>query len=317
MGRSRFFTMAFASLVMVLLAATQIGYAQSQYRRGNNGQSNSAYRPDNRTDNKKQQAQSPQVQKPSYQHKPQQGNRPPQQSTRPQQGNRPPQQSARPQQSNRPPQQSARPQQGNRPPQQSARPQQGNRPPQYGSRPSGRPGNVTLPPPPPNHYKPAPRHYPAGFRPRPSVHFYGYYRHTLPFGAKVIHRGPYDYYYVDGRYYRYINKVYVICRPPVGAVIARSLLDGVIALTNYAIRDAYGRTQRYYTDNDGLYYIKSGNNYVVVDPPIGAIVYELPYGFEEVTINGTKYYKVDDNFYELIYNGPEDYYFRVVGTLGR
>ena len=291
MGRSRFFTMAFASLVMVLLAATQIGYAQSQYRRGNNGQSNSAYRPDNRNDNKKQQAQSPQVQKPSYQHKPQQGNRPPQQS--------------------------ARPQQGNRPPQQSARPQQGNRPPQYGSRPSGRPGNVTLPPPPPNHYKPAPRHYPAGFRPRPSVHFYGYYRHTLPFGAKVIHRGPYDYYYVDGRYYRYINKVYVICRPPVGAVIARSLLDGVIALTNYAIRDAYGRTQRYYTDNDGLYYIKSGNNYVVVDPPIGAIVYELPYGFEEVTINGTKYYKVDDNFYELIYNGPEDYYFRVVGTLGR
>ena len=139
----------------------------------------------------------------------------------------------------------------------------------------------------------------------------------MPFGAKVIHRGPYDYYYVDGRYYRYINKVYVICRPPVGAVIARSLLDGVIALTNYAIRDAYGRTQRYYTDNDGLYYIKSGSNYVVVDPPVGTIVYELPYGFEEVTINGTKYYKVDDNFYELIYNGPEDYYFRVVGTLGR
>ena len=283
--------MAFASLVMMLFATAQIGFAQSQYRRGNNSQSNSAYRPDSRPDNKRQPAQSPQVQKPSYQHKPQQGNRPPQQSTRPQQGNRPPQQ--------------------------SARPQQGNRPPQYGNRPSGKPGNVTLPPPPPNHYKPSYKHYPAGFRPRPSVHFYGYYRHTLPFGAKVIHRGPYDYYYVDGRYYRYINKVYVICRPPVGAVIARSLLDGVIALTNYAIRDAYGRTQRYYTDNDGLYYIKSGSNYVVVDPPVGAIVYELPYGFEEVTINGTKYYKVDDNFYELIYNGPEDYYFRVVGTLGR
>jgi len=304
MRRSRLLIMAFASLVMMLFATAQIGFAQSQYRRGNNSQSNSAYRPDSRPDNKRQPAQSPQVQKPSYQHKPQQGNRPPQQSTRPQQGNRPPQQSARPQQ-------------GNRPPQQSARPQQGNRPPQYGNRPSGRPGNVTLPPPPPNHYKPSYKHYPAGFRPRPSVHFYGYYRHTLPFGAKVIHRGPYDYYYVDGRYYRYINKVYVICRPPVGAVIARSLLDGVIALTNYAIRDAYGRTQRYYTDNDGLYYIKSGSNYVVVDPPVGAIVYELPYGFEEVTINGTKYYKVDDNFYELIYNGPEDYYFRVVGTLGR
>lgn len=304
MRRSRLLIMAFASLVMMLFATAQIGFAQSQYRRGNNSQSNSAYRPDSRPDNKRQPAQSPQVQKPSYQHKPQQSTRPPQQSARPQQGNRPPQQSARPQQ-------------GNRPPQYGSRPPQGNRPPQYGNRPSGRPGNVTLPPPPPNHYKPSYKHYPAGFRPRPSVHFYGYYRHTLPFGAKVIHRGPYDYYYVDGRYYRYINKVYVICRPPVGAVIARSLLDGVIALTNYAIRDAYGRTQRYYTDNDGLYYIKSGSNYVVVDPPVGAIVYELPYGFEEVTINGTKYYKVDDNFYELIYNGPEDYYFRVVGTLGR
>jgi hypothetical protein len=63
--------------------------------------------------------------------------------------------------------------------------------------------------------------------------------------------------------------------------------------------------------------VKSNNNYIVVDPPVGAIVYELTYGFEEVTIKGTRYYKVDDNFYELVYNGPRDYYFRVVGTLGR
>lgn len=302
--------MAFASLVMMLFAADQIGYAQSQYRRGNNNQGNTVSRPDNRTENKKQpaqhmpQAQRPQPQKPSYQHKPQQGTRPPQQGTRPQQGNRPPQYG------NRPPQ-------GNKPPQYGNRPQQGNRPPQYGNRPSGRPGNGSMPAPPPHHYRPSHHYYPGGLRPRPSVHFYGYYRHTLPFGAKVIHRGPHDYYYVDGRYYRFINNVYVICRPPVGAVIASSLLNGVITLTNYVVRDEYGKTKRYYTDNDGLYFIKSGGNYIVAEPPVGAIVYDLPYGFEEVTINGTKYYKVDDYFYEFVYNGPDDYYFRVVGTLGR
>lgn len=250
--------MAIVSLVMILFATLQTGYAQSQYRRGNSSQgnqNNSVYKPQESPDKKKQpaqqrpQAQKPQPQKPSYQQKPQQGNRPPH---------------------------------GNRPPQYGNKPPQGNRPPQYGNRPSGRP-----------------------------------HRQTLPVGAKVIHRGPYDYYFADGRYYRFINNVYVICRPPVGAVIARTLLDGVITLTNYAVRDAYGRSQRYYTDNYGVYYIKSRGNYIVVNPPVGAIVYDLPYGFEEVTINGTKYYKVDNNFYELIYNGPDDYYFRVVGTISQ
>lgn len=274
--------MAMVSLVMILFATLQTGYAQSQYRRGNSSQgnqNNSVYKAQESPDKKKQpvqqrpQAQKPQPQKPSYQQKPQQGNKPPQYGNKPPQGNRPPQY-------------------GNKPP-------QGNRPPQYGKRPSGRPGIGSMPAPPPNHYRPS------------------HHRHTLPRGVKVIHRGPYDYYFADGRYYRFVNNVYVICHPPVGAVIARTLLDGVITLTNYAVRDAYGRSQRYYTDNGGVYYIKSRGNYIVVDPPVGAIVYDLPYGFEEVTINGTKYYKVDNNFYELIYNGPDNYYFRVVGTISQ
>ena len=191
-----------------------------------------------------------------------------------------------------------------------------------------RPGNPSRPkvaPPAGQNHKPAehlrPKHsnkdMAAHLRPRPSVHYYGYYTKRLPVGAKIIHRGPYDYYYASGRYYRLINNVYVISRPPVGAVIAKSILNGLLRLTDYVVKDAYGKNQRYYTDDDGVYYVKSGSNYIVVDPPVGAIVYELPYGFEEVTINGTKYYQVDDNFYELVYNGPQDYYFRVVGTLNR
>lgn len=273
----------------LMLASVGDGYAQSQYRRqsGNGQKNNSEYRPA-----QQQPAQKPQGQTISTQ------NRKPAQNSQPQSVNKP-QTGSRPQQSVN------KPQTGSRPQQSVSRPQPAKRP------------NVA---PPANHYRPEPpkqAHKVPYMRPRPSVHYYGYYTKVLPVGAKIIHRGPYDYYYADGRYYRYINNVYVISRPPVGAIIAKSVLNGLLRLTDYVIRDAYGRNQRYYTDDDGVYYLKSNNNYIVVDPPVGAIVYELPYGFEEVTINGTKYYKVDDNFYELVYNGPQDYYFRVVGTLGR
>lgn len=308
---------ALLSVFILMTAGIDSSYAQSQYRRqsSNERKSNSEYRP---AQNNQQTARPAQNTRPSQAVRPSQNTRP-NQSTRPSQNTRP-NQSVRPSQNSRPAQ-NVRPQQNSRPNQNHAvRPSQGNRPSQN-VRPSARPGNNhNHVAPPAGHFRPEPHkglHGKVHMRPRPSVHFYGYYTHTLPFGAKIIHRGPYDYYYASGRYYRYINNVYVISRPPVGAIIAKSILNGLLRLTDYAIRDAYGRTQRYYTDDDGVYYVKSGSNYIVVDPPIGAIVYELPYGFEEVTINGTRYYQVDDNFYELVYNGPQDYYFRVVGTLGR
>ena len=224
MRGSRNIFMAVISLGMMLFAANQSCYAQSQYRRGSSNQQ----QPQKQQPAKQQQVKKEQQLQRDFQNAKQQDRKPPQY--------------------------------GNKPPQQVNRP-------------------------------------------------------TLPFGAKVIRGGAYDYYYVDGRYYRYINNVYVICRPPVGALIARSLLNGVITLTNYVVRDSYGRSQRCYTDNDGVYYVKSGRDYLVVEPPVGAIVYELPYGFEEVVIKGAKYYKAGENFYELVYDGPQDYYFRVVGSM--
>lgn len=296
---------------LLMLVGMNESYAQSQYRRqsGNSQRNNSEYRP---AQKQQSAAAKPQQSKPAQSvNRPQQNNKPAQSVNRPQQNANKPQQS-------KPAQSVNRPQQSNRPAPSVNRPQSVNRPTQNVNRPqpSSRP-NVA---PPVNHYRPEPpkhAHNVPHMRPRPSVHFYGYYTKVLPVGAKIIHRGPYDYYYADGRYYRYINNVYVISRPPVGAIIAKSVLNGLLRLTDYVIKDALGRTQRYYTDDDGVYYVKSNNNYIVVDPPVGAIVYELPYGFEVVTINGTKYYQVDDNFYELVYNGPQDYYFRVVGTLGR
>ncbi|MBR5855648.1 MAG: hypothetical protein IKY70_00030, partial [Bacteroidales bacterium] len=229
MRGSRNFYLAVISLGMILFAVSQSGYAQSQYRRGSNSHKESQLQ----NNSNKQQPQ-----KPSYEHKPQQGKQPQQQVNRPQQGNRPQQQVNRPQQGNRPPQQANRPQQQ-------------------------RPGYA---PPPSGHHRPDITFYPNGLRPRPSSHYYGFYVKNLPYRAKAIRRGAYDYYYVDGRYYRYINNVYVICRPPVGTVIAKSLLNGIISLTNYVIIDTYGRSQRCYTDYDGVYYIKSGKDYIVVNP---------------------------------------------------
>lgn len=219
----------------------------------------------------------------------------------------------------------SRPQNGKKPPLiQQDRPGQNrpsqnrpsqNRPSQNRPKPNGPAAHRPVPPPGHNRPTPPPAR-PGGFTPRPSVHhYYGYYVNTLPFGARVIYRGPHTYYYADGRYYRFTDNRYIVCRPPVGAVIAKTLVDGIIDLVAYSVRDSYGRTHRYYTDGDGVYYLKSGSNYIVVDPPVGAIVYELPYGYEEVVINGTKYYRVDDTIYELVYNGPQNYYFEVVGSI--
>lgn len=213
-----------------------------------------------------------------------------------------------------------RPQNGKKPPLiRQDRPGQ-NRPAQNRPRPNGPAAHKPAPGrpvPPQGHNRPVPPPArPGGFVPRPSVHhYYGYYVNTLPFGARVIYRGPHTYYYADGRYYIFNDNRYVVCRPPVGAVIAKTLIDGIIDLAVYSVRDSYGRTHRYYTDGDGVYYLKSGSNYVVVDPPIGAIVYDLPYGYEEVVINGAKYYRVDDTIYELVYDGPQNYYFKVVGSI--
>ena len=49
----------------------------------------------------------------------------------------------------------------------------------------------------------------------------------------------------------------------------------------------------------GTYYAKAenGNEYKVVDPPVGAVVDALPDGYEVKKIDGTEYYVLDDVYY--------------------
>jgi len=59
----------------------------------------------------------------------------------------------------------------------------------------------------------------------------------------------------------------------------------------------------YYYD-DGVYYSNVGGNYVVVSPPVGALVTTIPSDFRPVVINGMTYY-TDNGVYYI--NTPSGY----------
>lgn len=174
-------------------------------------------------------------------------------------------------------------------------------------------------------------------KPRPNIHhghhYYGYRVKTLPIGHTVVHFGGVSYHFHNGIYYRPYGVEYVICRPPVGAYFARSLFDLTLTsikinmLTNAARKAARAATlaaeyaainssyrvrtasqiaetiaydnQDYYYD-DGVFYIIKNGNYYVIEPPVGALVTQLPYDYEVITLRGDDYYIVDNALYEVV-----------------
>lgn len=174
-------------------------------------------------------------------------------------------------------------------------------------------------------------------KPRPNIHhghhYYGYRVKTLPIGHTVVHYGGVSYHFHNGIYYRPYGVEYVICRPPVGAYFARSLFDLTLTsikinmLTNAARKAARAATlaaeyaainssyrvrtasqiaetiaydnQDYYYD-DGVFYIIKNGNYYVIEPPVGALVTQLPYDYEVITLRGDDYYMVDNALYEVV-----------------
>lgn len=174
-------------------------------------------------------------------------------------------------------------------------------------------------------------------KPRPNIHhghhYYGYRVKTLPIGHTVVHYGGVSYHFHNGIYYRPYGVEYVICRPPVGAYFARSLFDLTLTsikinmLTNaarkaaraaalaaeyaainssYRVRTAsqiaetiaYDNQDYYY--DDGVFYIIKNGNYYVIEPPVGALVTQLPYDYEVITLRGEDYYMVDNALYEVV-----------------
>ncbi|MBR5100749.1 MAG: hypothetical protein IKX34_05550 [Bacteroidales bacterium] len=191
-------------------------------------------------------------------------------------------------------------------------------------------------------------------KPMPSYrygdHYFGHRIHSLPRNYVVMRIGNVDYYYCDGIYYRrYWLGGYYVCRPPRGTAVTSTLFN--VALTAIAIntiRDEIARARRaaaistgygttktdyvvrtsddYLNTNlvnqagqdyyyqDGVFYILKNGQYYVIEPPIGALVTEIPNDYDEVEIEGRTYYQVEDTLYKAtVIDGA--LYFEVVCNL--
>lgn len=117
--------------------------------------------------------------------------------------------------------------------------------------------------------------------------------------------GGYDYSYRDGHYYRHGGGVYTRCGAPYGLRIR-------VIPTHYN-RIVIGAVPYFYFG--GIFYRQYESEYEVVQPPVGAIVPELPeYGVSEVTINGEIYYEYDNMLYKPVVT-RDGVQYRVVGNM--
>ncbi len=167
----------------------------------------------------------------------------------------------------------------------------------YGGRPE--PGHTyherkpmpTPPPSRPGYYYPKPYyHY--------GDHFYGYFISKPPRGLYSRRYNGIRYYYADGVFYQKVNHYYRVCRPPYGYRIAWSkfgFMPEPVWFSPYA--------QTYYTDcyyAEGVFYRLSGRYFYVIEPPVGAIIPELPYDYHRVDMYGGTGYQVDNTLYQRV-----------------
>ncbi len=113
--------------------------------------------------------------------------------------------------------------------------------------------------------------------------------------SQVIHHHTGSYYYRDGIYYRFHNNQYMIHHPHVGFRVS--------SIPSY--RTVWVNGVSYYYYYGTFYsYMAPSREYVVVAPPVGAIVESIPEGYEKIDINGNTYYTVGGVQYKaVIFNG--------------
>ena len=113
--------------------------------------------------------------------------------------------------------------------------------------------------------------------------------------SHVIKHHTGDYYYRDGIFYRFHNNKYTIHRPHAGFRVA--------SIPEYRVVSVNGVSYYYYYGTFYSYMAPS-REYVVVAPPVGAIVESIPEGYEKIDINGNTYYTVGGVQYKaVIFNG--------------
>ena len=105
------------------------------------------------------------------------------------------------------------------------------------------------------------------------------------------------------------------------AIAGKAASQNAVAGEAYQLAARLGLVQSYadasveYYYDDGVFFVLDSNGeYKVIVPPAGAIVETLPDDFEEVSLQGNDYYKVDDTIYRtIILEGKA--FFEVLGQM--
>ncbi|GET28498.1 DUF6515 family protein [Prolixibacter sp. SD074] len=127
----------------------------------------------------------------------------------------------------------------------------------------------------------------------------------LPRRAVVIRYRNVPYYYHGGMFYVSRNGVYVRSVPPVGIRVA--------ALPAGYVRVVVGPRVFFYAG--GIFYIldEASREYAVADPPVGAVVSQLPSDAAEIEIDGKPFMEYNDIIYKQVTIEKTGY--EVVGKL--
>lgn len=114
---------------------------------------------------------------------------------------------------------------------------------------------------------------------------------VLPGKAIVMTHRNVPYYYISGTYYRKSGAGYVVAPAPIGLRV-RSLPAGYckVVVGPVAIFHFGGTFYKQLNDNE----------YEVIAPPNGGIVYDLPDDAQEITVDGKVYYEYNGTLYKKV-----------------
>lgn len=115
---------------------------------------------------------------------------------------------------------------------------------------------------------------------------------------RVQHRGV-SYYYNSNRFYQQRNGFYNVVAAPFGYRV-NSIQGGCYTFNH--------RNVAYYYSGGSFYCYNNSGYYTVATPPQGAMVYQLPFGTQTLTINGKVYYEYAGILYQKIETTGGDAY---------
>ncbi len=113
---------------------------------------------------------------------------------------------------------------------------------------------------------------------------------TLPARTVVINHRSVPYYYNSGIYYRKSGTRYIIAPAPVG-IHVRVLPTGFHRVVS-------GSTVFFHFGGTFYRHNSNSNDYEVVAPPQGGVIYDLPDGAQQMTVDEKLYYEYNGTLYK-------------------